>query len=136
MCWDTEEGFARYVEALRAEALEETPRPAGWVPQTAWWWLEADEFLGRIDLRHRLTDDLRRVGGHVGYYVRPSARRRGHATAMLAAVLPKARAMGIEQVLVTCDVTNVASRKVIEANGGMLESQDEQKLRFWVSTAR
>jgi predicted acetyltransferase len=84
-------------------------------------------------LRHRLTTQLRVVGGHIGYDVRPSARQRGHATAMLAAVLPLAQAMGIDPVLVTCDVGNVASRHVIEANGGRLEDERDGKLRYWLS---
>lgn len=132
--WERENGFDEYVEFVRSQAREETPRPEGWVPQTTWWWLEGDEFLGRIDLRHRLTDDLRLVGGHIGYYVRPSARRKGHATAMLAAVLPEARGMGIERALLTCDSNNVASRKVIEANGGELDEQYGGKLRYFVPT--
>ena len=92
------------------------------------------EFLGRIALRHRLNEYLRTLGGHIGYDVRPSARRRGHATAMLAAAVPRAHAMGIDPVLVTCDVDNVASRRVIEANGGVLENELQGKLRFWVPT--
>ncbi len=132
--WGTPEGFAAYVTSLRAEAEEETPRPEGFVPSTTWWWIEDAAYLGRIALRHRLTERLRRLGGHIGYDVRPSARRRGHATAMLAAVLPVAHAMDIDPVLVTCDVDNMASRRVIEANGGVLENEVEAKLRFWVPT--
>jgi predicted acetyltransferase len=81
-----------------------------------------------------LTPALLEGGGHIGYDVRPSARRRGHATAMLCAALPLARGLGIESALVTCDVTNVASRKVIEAAGGILEDQRGGKLRFWLPT--
>ena len=105
------------------------------MPVTTLWWLADDEYLGRIAVRHRLTPHLRDTGGHIGYDVRPSARRRGHATAMLRAVLPVARDLGIGPALVTCDVDNVASRKVIEANGGVLEDQRGGKLRFWVDTA-
>jgi predicted acetyltransferase len=75
------------------------------------------------------------VGGHIGYDVRPSARQRGHATAMLAAALPVARGLGIDRVLVTCDDDNIASRKVIEASGGVLEDQRGDKLRYWVPTS-
>jgi len=133
--WGTPGGFAVYVTWLRAQAEEETPRPEAWVPSTTWWWIEDSAYLGRIALRHRLTDRLRNGGGHIGYDVRPSARRRGHATAMLASVLPMARAMGIDPALVTCEVDNVASRRVIEVNGGMLEDEVDGKLRFWLSTS-
>lgn len=132
--WERPEGFAAYVESLRSAALEETPRPSHFVPSTTWWWVDGDEFLGRIALRHRLNDRLLEIGGHIGYDVRPSARRHGHATAMLAAALPAAAAIGIDPALVTCDVDNVASRKVIEANGGVFEDERSGKLRYWVAT--
>jgi len=132
--WHTTEGFAAFVRSLRAEALEETPRPEGWVPCTTWWWLGNDGYLGRIALRHRLTERLLHEGGHIGYDVRPTARRRGHATAMLRAVLPEAAARGISSALVTCDADNVASAKVIQASGGVLENELDGKLRFWVPT--
>lgn len=133
--WASDGGFAAYVAAVRAEALEETPRPDGWVPSTTLWWAEADDYLGRVAIRHRLTPWLHEVGGHIGYDVRPSARRQGHATAMVRAALPVARGLGIESALVTCDIDNTGSRRVIEANGGVLADQRGVKLRYWVPTA-
>lgn len=130
--WSTAAGFASYVDLVRAEAV--APRDPGFVPHTTWWWVDGEEWFGRVDVRHRLTDRLREVGGHVGYDVRPSRRREGHATAMLAAVLPRARALGVPQALITCDVANTASRRVIEANGGALEQVRGTKLHFFVST--
>lgn len=127
-------GFVAYVGWLRSQELEDTPRPEGFVPSTTLWWIEDDRYLGRVAIRHRLTPHLLEVGGHVGYDVRPSARRRGHATAMLRAALPVVRGLGIGSALVTCDVTNVGSRKVIEANGGVFDDQRGAKLRFWVPT--
>lgn len=97
--------------------------------------MHEDGYAGRLSIRHRLNDRLRVIGGHIGYDVRPSARRRGHATAMLRVALPLARELGIESALVTCDTDNVASRKVIEAAGGVLADQRSGKLRFWVPTA-
>lgn len=133
--WDSERHFADYVAGLRADALESTPRRPGWVPSTTWWWVDGHTWLGRAALRHRLTPHLLELGGHIGYDVRPSARRRGHATAMLRAILPHAYALGILEALVTCDIDNLASRRVIEANGGRLEDERNGKLRFWVTTA-
>jgi predicted acetyltransferase len=127
--------FAAYVESVRAEGLEETSRPARFVPQTTYWWVDGEDYLGRISVRHRLTDFLLEEGGHIGYYVVPSCRRRGHATAMLRAVLPRAGSLGVDPALVTCDDTNLASRKVIEAAGGVLEDQRGVKLRYWVPTS-
>ncbi len=92
--WDTDEGFAAFVEAVRADALEDSPRPEWHVPCTTGWWVDGDTYLGRLAIRHRLTDFLLEVGGHIGYDVRPSRRREGHATAMLRAALPWARDLG------------------------------------------
>jgi predicted acetyltransferase len=130
--WTEPAAFRDYVDWLRGQALEDSPRAAGMVPSTTLWWVSGQDFLGRVSIRHRLTPPLRDYGGHIGYDVRPAARRRGHATAMLAAALPAARALGIDPVLVTCDEDNAGSRKVIEANGGELEDQRGVKLRYWV----
>ena len=132
--WDDPAVFAAYAAELRSHALAETPRPNGRVPCTTLWWVDDREYLARLAIRHRLTDWLHNYGGHIGYDVRPSARRRGHATAMLRAALPIAHDLGIEQALITCDIDNIASRKVIEANGGRIEDERGGKLRFWVPT--
>jgi predicted acetyltransferase len=132
--WATEEGFSEYVARLRADADEETARAPHLVPSTTFWWIEGPEYLGRLSIRHRLNPRLLEVGGHIGYDVRPSARRKGHATAMLRAALPHAHDLGIDPTLVTCDVDNVGSRKVIEANGGVFEDERSGKLRYWVPT--
>jgi predicted acetyltransferase len=132
--WQTPEGFATFVKALRAQVREDTPRPEHWVPSTTLWWVEGVEYIGRVAIRHRLTPALREVGGHIGYDVRPTRRREGHATAMLRAALPVAHGLGIDPALVTCDATNLASRKVIEHNGGVLGDQRGVSLRFWVPT--
>ena len=126
--------FEAFVARLHAEALAETPRPPGWVPGTTLWYVDGDEYLGTLQIRHWLTDALHTVGGHIGYEVRPSARSRGHATRMLALALPVAHALGIDPALVTCDDTNVASQKVIEANGGQKTTTIPPKLRYWIST--
>lgn len=133
--WHDPRVFAAYVRQVRAEALTETPRPEHLVPSTTLWWVDGTEYLGRIAIRHRLNAFLRDYGGHIGYDVRPSARRRGHATAMLRAALPVAHRLGVDPALVTCDEDNVASRKVIEANGGVFEDRRGVKLRYWVATA-
>jgi predicted acetyltransferase len=133
--WATSDGFEEYVRWLRAQALESSPRPEGYVPSTTLWWVDGSEYLGRIAIRHRLTPGLREVGGHIGYDVRPSARRQGHATAMLRAALPLALQLNINPALLTCDTDNLGSRKAIERNGGVLEDQRGDKLRFWLPTS-
>lgn len=133
--WADPEEFSAYIRWLRADALDESPRPEGFVPATTLWWVNDQEYLGRIAIRHRLTPRLRDYGGHIGYDIRPSARQRGHATAMLAAALPVAYGLGVNPALVMCDDDNTASRKVIEANGGVFEDKRGVKLRYWVPTS-
>ncbi|MGZ4747952.1 MAG: GNAT family N-acetyltransferase, partial [Oryzihumus sp.] len=82
-----EAGFAAYVHELLAKALPETPRPADHVPDTVLWVVDGEQMLGRVSIRHSLTPFLLEVGGHIGYAVRPSARRRGHASAALRLAL-------------------------------------------------
>ncbi len=130
--WESVEGFAAYVRDVLAERV--TPSRPGWVTCTSLWYLDGREYLGGLAVRHRLTDHLREYGGHIGYDVRPSARRRGHATAMLNEGLVVARGLGIEHALLTCDWDNVGSRTTIERAGGVLQDQRGVKLRFWVPT--
>jgi predicted acetyltransferase len=142
--------FARYCAALNA-AVERpgepdlylarlcgTPPPRGWedgyVPWTVLWWAAGDEYLGRLSIRHRLTPHLLYHGGNIGFEVRPSARRRGHATAMLAAALPLAAGLGIDPARLDCAVRNIASRRVIEANGGVLAEERDGSFYFWAPT--
>lgn len=131
--WASADGFAAYVEAVRAE-VHTPPRP-GWVQCTTLWYVDGADYLGRLAIRHRLTAHLREYGGHIGYDVRPSTRRRGHATAMLAAGLRVAHGLGIDPALLTCDHDNVGSRTVIERAGGVLGDRRGGKIRYWAATA-
>lgn len=127
--------FRRLVRERRAAELPETPRPSGHVPCTFLWIVgEGDEYLGSIALRHELTDFLLEQGGHIGYSVRPSARRRGNATAAVRQTLELAGEMGMDRVLITCDEDNAASRTTIERVGGEYEDSRAGKRRYWVPT--
>ena len=130
-------GVERFVQWRLGRARDDTPRPTGHVPATFFWVADdadPDTYLGSIAVRHDLTPFLLEVGGHIGYSVRPSARRRGVAMAALRLVLPHAAALGIDPALVTCDVDNIGSATIIEANGGALEDVRSDKKRYWVST--
>ncbi len=131
MSWSA---YLRLLEEQRAG----TKLPEGLVPAT---FLVADvggEIVGRASIWHELNAFLAREGGHVGYCVLRDHRRRGHATEILRQSLVVARAVGLDNVLVTCDDDNVASRKVIERCGGRLDSvvQGESGAplrRYWIT---
>lgn len=133
-----EADFTEFVQKLRSQSKGEN-LPDGFVAHTEFWLVDGGEYIGGLDIRHTLTDHLREIGGHVGYSIRPSKRRRGYGKLILKLGLEKAKAMGFPKVLVTCDVTNAGSRKIIEGNGGLLENVipnpgHPDKARFWVST--
>lgn len=134
---DTAEGFAAFVRKLLGESDPAVPPVPGRVHCTYWWIVDRDEMLGAIALRHELTGSLLESGGHIGYGVRPGARRRGLASWALAEVLAAARDMGMDRVLVTCDVDNEASRRTIERNGGVLEdirdTSGRPVRRYWIT---
>lgn len=95
--------------------------PAGWVPWSEYWLVKRNKVLGTSTLRHQLTPVLEEYGGHIGYVIRPSERRKGHGTKILRMTLQKALEMNIPRIIMTCDDTNVASARIIEVNGGRLK---------------
>lgn len=133
---DSADGFAAWVGRLLSQSDPAVPLPADRVPARYWWITEDGEVLGAISLRYELNDFLARAGGHIGYGVRPAARRRGLARCALAAVLVHAREAGLERVLVTCHDANTASARTIEGAGGVLQDVRETELgatrRYWV----
>lgn len=132
----TETGCAEFVRMteLTSQADLDGTRVA-----SSYFWIaggdgrDGDELVGFLNLRHSLNRFLLEEGGHIGYSVRPSARRRGHASRALALGVQRAAVLGIERVLVTCDVDNEPSRRTIERNGGVLEDQRNGKLRYWIA---
>ena len=99
--------------------------PPGFVAHSTYWLIQNEsEIVGVSNLRHELTDKLRFKGGHIGYGIRPSARRKGFATALLAQTLIRAREIGLREVLLTCDKRNEASARTILRNGGILLNEE------------
>lgn len=110
------------------------------VAQTTYWLVDGDKFIGEIGIRHELNDNLLNYGGHIGYCIRYSCWGMGYGTKMLSLALEKAKEMGLNKVLITCNNDNYASAKVIENNNGCLENIveniiDGKKIltrRYWI----
>jgi predicted acetyltransferase len=129
---ETPEQFVARI--VRRETEPEPPL----VPETIYWGVIGNAVVGRISLRHRLEGNLTKIGGHIGYEVRPSYRKRGIAKEMLRQILltPKAREIG--KLLLTCSPSNPASNKTIIANGGVYEKTifvelvGEERNHYWI----
>ncbi|GAA3474089.1 GNAT family N-acetyltransferase [Nonomuraea roseola] len=132
---DSPDGFAAWVARLADESDPAKAVGAGQVRCTYRWIVEGDLVLGGIALRHGFNDFVLRAG-HIGYGVRPSARRRGLATWALGRMLDEAWALGLDRVLIVCEVDNVASAKTIERHGGTLEDTRDtgngDVRRYWI----
>ncbi|MEF3305455.1 GNAT family N-acetyltransferase [Paenibacillus sp. GYB003] len=130
--------FAAMLDYLFSQDSEEKLDDPNWVPHSTYWLIDGrNEVAGVTNIRHRLNRKLLNSGGHIGYGIRPSARRKGYATALLALALQKARELGISDVLVCCDRNNVGSEKTILKNGGVFESEYTEEdggavKRFWI----
>ncbi|GAB3776297.1 putative acetyltransferase [Nocardioides ginsengisegetis] len=132
-----EAGCAAYVAWLLGAASH--PIREDWVRCSFFWITDGDEdaaeVIGFLALRHELNDWLLEEGGHIGYSIRPSRRRQGHASRALALALIEAKGLGLERALVTCDEDNDGSRGTIEANGGVYEDSRNGKRRYWIATS-
>ena len=134
---DTAAGFAAWVARLTAQEDTAKPVEAGRVHCTYRWIVADGQVLGAIALRHEFSDFVHRAG-HIGYGIRPSARRRGLATWALDQMLGEARAIGLDRVLIVCEPGNIASAKTIEHHGGILEETEETEetgagRRYWIT---
>ncbi len=115
--------------------------PEGRVPATQFIYVREEDgkIVGMLDIRHSLNDYLAKYGGHIGYSVSPDERRRGYATRMLKAALPVCKALGINQVLITCVKGNEGSKRTILNNGGVYESsvwEPDEKVeleKYWIT---
>ncbi|AXK19454.1 TPA: GNAT family N-acetyltransferase [Bacillus toyonensis] len=112
--------------------------PESWVPDSTYWLVtEENKIVGVVNIRHSLTEHLFNTGGHVGYGIRPSERRKGYATKLLELSLEKTKELNIEKVLVVCDEANTGSEKTILHNGGLrdddfIEEDGNIVRRYWI----
>ncbi len=134
--WENEpESLADYIKKTEDNAAGRG-LTEGWVPSSTFWLVDKGEFKGHVNIRHRLNDYLAKVGGNIGYYIRPTARAQGYGTKILKLALEKARELGLQRAMIGCNESNIASKKVIEKNGGKFErkvvDEEEPKLIYWI----
>lgn len=112
--------------------------PKGYVECSTFWLVnKSNKILGVIDIRHRLNDYLLFRGGHIGYGIRPSERRKGYAYEMLSLALKQCEIIGLQKVLITCLKSNIGSTKTILKNGGIFDSEGTDNgdvfQRYWIN---
>jgi len=126
--------FDRYLPSLEVGH----DRDESLVPDSTFFCLDDERgiYVGAVNIRHRLNEGLLLNGGHIGDGVRPSERRKGIATRMIALALEECRKLGIRRVLMVCDRNNIGSAKSIMNNGGILENEiivdGVTEQRYWI----
>ncbi len=130
------DNYAEVINSLDKSANGIVDNPA-WVPNTCYVAINSEgKIVGVGALRHYLNDNLMKSGGHIGYSVVPSERKKGYGTKILSLILEKAKDKNIDNVLVTCSENNIGSIRVIENNGGILENKikndDKITCRYWI----
>jgi predicted acetyltransferase len=116
--------------------------PEGWAPYTVLYGFVGQAIVGRLSIRHRLTESLKVYGGHIGYAVAERFRRKGYGSEMMQQALPICEALGIEKALLTCADDNIASYRIIERLGGVLEDRawnaalKRETRRYWIETSK
>jgi predicted acetyltransferase len=128
--------FQTYIQSLIDESRG-IEIAVNWVPASTFFLVDDhNKILGAVNIRHKLTENLEIEGGHIGYGIRPSQRSKGLGTLQLKLALHEARELGIDKVLITCSKDNTGSAKVIQNNGGKLDSEimKEGRIvqRWWV----
>ncbi len=107
------------------EHLDNKETDNGLVPDSTFFLLDKDRdiFVGAVNIRHYLNEALMNGGGHIGDGIRPSERRKGYATKMIALALDECKKLGIDNVMMCCNKDNIGSAKSIINNGGVLEKE-------------
>lgn len=124
---------------IYVDSLEVKENKTNLVPDSTFFCLDEERniFVGAVNIRHFLNDNLLKNGGHIGDGVRPSERRKGIATKMIGLALEECKKLEINKVLMVCDKNNVASAKSILNNRGILENEIEVdgiiEQRYWIN---
>ena len=120
---------------------DQSKLPSYYVPSYDYFAVDDDKFIGVVHIRIRLTENLLRYGGHIGYGINPKYWKMGYGKQVLKLALQQYKDLIEEdKILITCDDDNIGSYKIIEANGGQLENKVENEdsdgkfltRRYWI----
>ncbi len=129
--------FDTLLERIQVESDPTSSLSLGRVHSDYFWVFAETTMIGFLAVRHSIDNGfLRTAGGHVGYSIRPSYRRQGHASRALGLGLARARQLGLNRLLLTCDVDNLGSARTIEGQGGVFETTMSGKKRYWIDLDR
>lgn len=130
-----EEWLEKILKASQGLDLQE-----GRVPSTEYFLMDDERIIGHLSIRHNVnTDFLRLYGGHIGYGVRPTERRKGYATIMLHLAIEKCKDLGLTDILISCKEDNIASARVIENNFGIqkdlifIPEENTNFKKYWIN---
>ena len=133
----TPETINRYLENIQNMEEAKSTLLGEKVKASTFWLIDNNEFIGHVNVRHNIPGKLAEIGGHIGYAIRPSKYGQGYGTKILKLSLEEAKKIGLEKILITCDEDNLASRKIIEKNGGefiqKIKIEGEKVLHFEIN---
>lgn len=128
------DSYARWLAKITSAV---TASQTGWVNCHTYFGFVHGRIIGSVQIRETLNDALLISGGHIGYGVLPSERRKGYGTQMLRLAMRRCRELGMDRVLITCDTGNAASAKTAMACGGVLENEvahgGQLVQRYWIA---
>lgn len=102
----------------------------GYVPQTIYWLYDEETPVGIGKIRHKLTDSSKKFGGNIGYAISEKYRGKGYGSIFLNKLIQKANDLQIEEKVLTVEKYNIASKKIIEKNGGKLIEENDKRWIF------
>lgn len=138
---DVQQNFEEFIEKLNNGKRHLHKPYADWVepvPETVLWLVKGNEFIGTLNIRHRLNWHLEKWGGHLNFVIRPSMRGKGFGKKLLKKAIPYISYVGIDKALITIDPDDKATNKIIQSCGAILEDtlpatdKFPKRNRYWL----